>query len=608
MARTNISDLNIRITASSRGLATGVRGAQRQLRGLEESARDIDRRFRGSLASVRSFAVGAGAALASIGAARALKSFAFDGARLAAEAEKIQITFKTLLGSAEDGKEAFDQLQGFAATTPFRLDEVLQAGQLLAAFGTELEDLVPTLRSLGDISAGTGNRLNEIAELFGKARVQGRLFGDDINQLVGRGIPVTGEFANQLGVAESEIKELVSEGRVGFRNLQRAFADLTDEGGRYFDLTSEQSQSLIGQYSTLQDSFDDLKRTFGEGLGPAMAESLQIITEFVGVAEKAKAGLESFSDVEFTLADELKKIRLGFSALPAVINKAAADSLRGFESLAGGFDTLFGSDLSERVSGLRAGLEASARTINTFSDAVQTEVAKIAGGGGNLKTLSDIIEDSAESLRGFGGDAKKAAEQVEDLRKKLEDSAKSIRDSVLTPLERFEEEIREITLSNFYGGLNDEFAGRAINEQVKELTSSVQELQEKLREGVAPIEVGSFEDARLRLQRLRDESVPDVVGPARERANELAKKVREQLRFDIDFGGLEDAEFGKFSQLNGDRANRPLIDTTRTGLNRLETTIERTSRLQMTSLRSITELLRNLAEKEPIEVKQLDPL
>jgi len=52
--------------------------------------------------------------------------------------------------------------------------------------------------------------------------VQGRLFGEDINQLTGRGIPVIQELAKQFGVSESEVKKLVEQGKVGFPAATRS--------------------------------------------------------------------------------------------------------------------------------------------------------------------------------------------------------------------------------------------------------------------------------------------------------------------------------------------------------------------------------------------------
>ena len=75
--------------------------------------------------------------------------------------------------------------------------------------------------------------VNEIAELYGKARVQGRLFAEDINQLTGRGIPIIQELAKQFGVSDSEVKKLVESGKVGFPNIERSFMDMTSQGGKF---------------------------------------------------------------------------------------------------------------------------------------------------------------------------------------------------------------------------------------------------------------------------------------------------------------------------------------------------------------------------------------
>src|SRR5690606_32479972 len=104
---------------------------------------------------------------------------------------------------------------------------------------------------------------------YGKARVQGTLFAEDINQLVGRGIPVIQEFAKQLGVSESEVKKLGSEGKITFSMLEQAFVNLTSEGGKFHDMMQRQSETLSGKWSNLTDTAGEFLRTIGEGLVPA---------------------------------------------------------------------------------------------------------------------------------------------------------------------------------------------------------------------------------------------------------------------------------------------------------------------------------------------------
>ena len=210
---------------------------------------------------VASFAAG----LATMGAAAGLAGLAL-GVKLAADFEQAQISFTTMLGSADKATALLQDIQKFAAATPFESPELIDASRKLLAFGTDAESIIPTLQRIGDISAGIGAPIGEIAELYGKAQVQGRLFAQDINQLTGRGIPIIAELAKQFGVAESEVRELVESGTVNFSNLETAFVSLTSEGGKFSGLMAAQSQSLLGLWSTLKDNIGLTLQSIAESL------------------------------------------------------------------------------------------------------------------------------------------------------------------------------------------------------------------------------------------------------------------------------------------------------------------------------------------------------
>lgn len=191
---------------------------------------------------------------------------------LAANAEQTQVAFATLLGSADAAKRVLSDLERFGAATPFQTDELNDAGRKLLAFGTTAEELIPTLRAIGDVSSGVQAPIGEIAEIFGKAKVAGALFSEDINQLVGRGIPVIQEFAKQLGVSEAEVKQLASEGKISFANLQQAFADLTGEGGKFEGMMAAQSRTVGGLWSTIKDTATSALK----GIGAAILEAFDV--------------------------------------------------------------------------------------------------------------------------------------------------------------------------------------------------------------------------------------------------------------------------------------------------------------------------------------------
>ena len=186
------------------------------------------------------------------------------GVKLAAEAEQAQIAFEVMLGSADAATQMLGDIRGFAIKTPFSEGELISSSRALIAFGESAGNVVPALQRIGDVSSGIGAPIGEIAEIYGKARVQGRLFAQDINQLTGRGIPVIQELAKQFGVTDSAVKKLVADGKVEFKHLEQAFISLTSQGGVFYGLTERQSRSLGGLWSTFKDSVGASLRKVGQ--------------------------------------------------------------------------------------------------------------------------------------------------------------------------------------------------------------------------------------------------------------------------------------------------------------------------------------------------------
>lgn len=186
------------------------------------------------------------------------------GVKLAAQAEQSQIAFEVMTGSAQTAKKLLGEIRAHADATPWGSAELIDASRSLLAFGEAADNIVPALSRIGDISSGIGAPIGEIAQLYGKARVQGRLFAVDINQLTNRGIPIIQELAKQFRVTDSEVKALVESGSVQFEHLERAFVSLTSEGGRFHNMTARQSKSLIGLWSTFKDQVGSALRDVGE--------------------------------------------------------------------------------------------------------------------------------------------------------------------------------------------------------------------------------------------------------------------------------------------------------------------------------------------------------
>ena len=245
--------------------------------------------------------VGLGAALAGGGVALAAGMKAVTSA---ADFEQTKVAFTTLIGDAAKAEQTLAQLRELGAKTPFEFPELADAGRKLIAFGEGSDTVAATLARIGDVSAGVQAPVNEIAELYGKARVQGRLFAEDINQLTGRGIPIIGELAKQFGVSDSEVKKLVESGKVGFPNIERAFMDMTSQGGKFTGMMEAQSKTTNGLFSTLKDTINEVFLTLGtpinDAIRPLVEQAIALVQKLAPLA--AQAGAKIRDAVQYVIA------------------------------------------------------------------------------------------------------------------------------------------------------------------------------------------------------------------------------------------------------------------------------------------------------------------
>ncbi len=206
--------------------------------------------------------------------------------RVRGEFQQLEKSFLTMTGSAEETEMIMSQLADTAARTPFGLTELSQAATRLMAYGLETEKVNEALIRLGDIAAGLRIPINDLAYLYGTTMVQGRLYTEDFNQFVGRGIPIIGELAKQFGVAESAVKGLVEEGKVGFPEIEKAIISLTSAGGRFGGLMESQSQTITGQISNLQDSLDMMFNELGQKSEGLISGAISTVSTLVENYEK----------------------------------------------------------------------------------------------------------------------------------------------------------------------------------------------------------------------------------------------------------------------------------------------------------------------------------
>lgn len=225
-------------------------------------------------------------AAAAFGAGFTAKELITNIARVRGEFQQLEVAFKTMLGSEDKANALMQQLVKTAATTPFDLQGVANGAKQLLAYGENVENINDDLIRLGNIAAGLSQPLGDIVYLYGTTMTQGRLYTQDLNQFTGRGIPMIRELAKQFGVAENEVKSLVEAGKVGFPEVQKVIMSLTNEGGMFYNLMREQSKTITGQISNIEDAISTMFNEIGKANEGIINDALSGVSYLVENYEK----------------------------------------------------------------------------------------------------------------------------------------------------------------------------------------------------------------------------------------------------------------------------------------------------------------------------------
>lgn len=228
-------------------------GVQATSKQIEDSGMSIEQMFGRMTTAAAAFGISLGA-----------KQLVSDITRVRGEFQQLEVAFNTMLGSKEQADTLMSQLVRTAAITPFDLQGVANGAKQLLAYGTAADDVNSTLIRLGDIASGLSIPLNDIVYLYGTTMTQGRLFTQDLRQFQGRGIPLADELAKQFGVTKDKVGGLVTAGKVGFPEVQKAIEAMTNEGGKFGGLMEAQSKTITGQISNIEDAIATMFNEIGK--------------------------------------------------------------------------------------------------------------------------------------------------------------------------------------------------------------------------------------------------------------------------------------------------------------------------------------------------------
>ena len=310
-AKYNQTLKNTQNTANSSKSSLGAYG--NQLKANKTSASGLSGALGslgGSLGSLKGLTVAAAAGFA----AMKLKDYGQYALQTAASFEQLAISFRVITGSAQTGQELTDAIIELGAKTPMTAQQLSKAAQLLLSFGESAENIIPDLKLLGDITGGEVNRFNMLALAFAQVGANGKLMGQDLLQMVNAGFNPLQIMSQTTGKSMGELRKEMEEGRISFQMVAQAMRDAASEGGRYFGLMEQQSQSLNGLLSTMGDTWEQVAKNIGD--------------LFLPIAKGAVQVLISLGEAVLNLQNKMKAFTAGLRHETADSNNALAEGLR----------------------------------------------------------------------------------------------------------------------------------------------------------------------------------------------------------------------------------------------------------------------------------------
>ena len=238
-----------------------------------------------------------------------------------AEVEQLQTSFKVMTGSADKAVAVMERLKKLGATTPFATKDLASATQLLMQYGMDADTAIDRMSMLGDIAQGSTDKMMRIAAAYGQMNATGKVSLEDVKQMIEAGFNPLLEISEKTGESMESLYDRISKGTMAFSEITGAMQSATSEGGKFFKSMEQQSQTVSGLLSSLQDELQTLGGDIFEPISEALRtkvlpEAIRLVQEMQDAY--GKGGFDGLID---SLTAEIPKL---LNAASAALEKVAA--------------------------------------------------------------------------------------------------------------------------------------------------------------------------------------------------------------------------------------------------------------------------------------------
>lgn len=200
--------------------------------------------------------------------------------KLGAEAEMTATTFEVLVGSQEKAKNMLDEITTLADKSPFGKLDLTDSVKQMMSLTVTAEDAMTYMRQLGDISAGSKEKLQSLSLVMGQVYSTGKINQQDLNQFINAGFNPLLELTKiDPTKTYEQFKEAMGKGFITKEHIAMAIEHATSEGGQFYQMTERTAKTVAGRWSSVVENVTKMAVALFEEIQP-------YILKILGFAEK----------------------------------------------------------------------------------------------------------------------------------------------------------------------------------------------------------------------------------------------------------------------------------------------------------------------------------
>lgn len=347
------------------------------------------------------------------GVAASLGALGVKAVQAAGNFQQVQAAMTNMLGSAERAKNLLGQLQDFAAKTPFEFNDVAAASQKFLAFGFTAEQIIPTLKAVGDAAAGVGlgkEGIDRITLALGQMAAKSKVQSDEMLQLTEAGIPAWQMLADKIGTSVPQAMDMVSKGAVDAQTgLQALVGGMEEKFGGMMD---QQAQTITGTWSNMMDGLSQSAIAVGQQISDAL--NLPDLFSSLGDSLQQFANLVKNQGIGEALSQMIPpEVEVAAAALATTLTVATIPALQSFAlnaklaaaPLAGSFLTGLNT-LKNALATIPPGMAAATTSFTLMKTGAVSAGTGLLSFAGSLKgavtSLPQVISGMGRLVLAFG--------------------------------------------------------------------------------------------------------------------------------------------------------------------------------------------------------------